>query len=153
MKVEDLKETKIYLSNVEDRVKFQKKMFSLGIKWYSSDETISYLDSPFYFVDWDLRLSHGTKVDYLCFAHSSDRQIFLHDVLAIEEPRVKFKPFDKVLVRDSNVVRWKPRLFAWYNVDYKEDYPYPFEATDGCFYSYCIPYDENLANTTKSKDE
>ena len=150
MEVEDLKGAKIYLSNVEDRVKFQKKMFSLGIKWYSSDETISYLDSPFYFVDWDLRLSHGTKVDYLCFAHSSDRQIFLHDVLAIEEPKVKFKPFDKVLVRDNMDSRWIPRLFSWHNIDYSEDYPHPFETTDGYFYKYCIPYDEDLANTTKN---
>ena len=150
MEVEDLKGAKIYLSNVEDRVKFQKKMFSLGIKWYSSDETISYLDSPFYFVDWDLRLSHGSKVDYLCFAHSSDRQIFLHDVLAIEEPKVKFKPFDKVLVRDNMDSRWIPRLFSWHNIDYSEDYPHPFETTDGYFYKYCIPYDEDLANTTKN---
>ena len=131
-------------------------MFSLGIKWYSSDETISYLDSPFYFVDWDLRLSHGSKVDYLCFAHSSKRQIFLHDVLAIEEPKeeCKFKPFDKVLVRDLDNERWKPKLFAWHNVDYNKDCPYPFETTDGDLYSYCIPYkgNEELANTTKSKD-
>ena len=35
MEKEDLRETKIYLSNVEDRITFQKKMFSLGIKWNS----------------------------------------------------------------------------------------------------------------------
>ena len=72
---------------------------------------------------------------------------------SIEEPKIDFKPFDKVLVRDGDALRWRPRLFAWHNVDYKEDYPYPFETTDGCFRRYCIPYDENLANTTKNKDE
>ena len=150
MKKEDLRETKIYLSNVEDRVKFQEKMFSLGIKWYSSDETISYLDSPFYFVDWDLSLSHGTKVDYLCFAHSSGRQIFLHDVLAIKEPKdvCEFSPFDRVLVRDSSNTRWKPRLFAWHSVEFDKEYP--FETTDGGFFRYCISYNEDLANTTKN---
>ena len=150
MKKEDLKLTKIYLSNVEDRIKFQKKMFSLGIKWNSSGKSISYLDSPFYFVDLGLRLSHGKKVDYLWFWHSSDRQIFLHDVLAIKEPKdvCEFSPFDRVLVRDNNGARWKPKLFAFHNVDHDKDYP--FETTDGGFYRYCISYNEDLANTTKN---
>lgn len=73
-------------------------------------------------------------------------------MLDIEESKkeYKFKPYDKVLVRDSNNKRWKSKLFSWHNVDYDEDYPYPFETTDGCFYMYCIPYDENLVNTTKN---
>ena len=90
MKKEDLRETKIYLSNVEDRVKFQ------------------------------------------------------------EEPKevCEFNPFDRVLVRDSSNTRWKPRLFAWHSVEYNGDYP--FETTAGGSYRYCIPYDEDLANTTKN---
>ena len=155
MKKEDLRETKIYLSNVEDRIKFQKKMFSLGIKWCNSDETISCLDSPFYFVDWDLRLSHGTKAGNLRFAHSAYRQIYLHNVLAIEEPKdvCEFSPFDRVLVRDNNGARWKPKLFAFHNVDFHNvdyDKDYPFETTDGGFFRYCISYNEDLANTTKN---
>ena len=96
MNKEDLKETKIYLSNIEDRIKFQEKMFSLGIKWYSSTESLSYLDSPFYFIDWDLRLSHGSKGDYLGFRYSDHKQVFLNDVLAIKEPNkvCKSNPFD-----------------------------------------------------------
>ena len=150
MKKEDLKETKIYLSNVEDRIKFQEKMFSLGIKWYISDETITHLDSPFYFVDWDLRLSYGTNMNEVDFAHSAYRQIYLHNVLAIKEPKdvCEFSPFDRVLVRDNNGARWKPKLFAFHNVDYDKDYP--FETTDGGFFRYCISYNEDLANTTKN---
>ena len=150
MKKEDLRETKIYLSNVEDRITFQKKMFSLGIKWYSSTESISYLDSPFYSIDCNLRLSHGSKGDYLYFTHSDHRQIFLDEVLAIKEPKevCEFNPFDRVLVRDSSNTRWKPKLFAFHNVDYDKDYP--FETTDGGFFRYCISYNEDLANTTKN---
>ena len=150
MKKEDLRLTKIYLSNVEDRVKFQKKMFSLGIKWGNSTESISYLDCPFYAVGSNMYLLRGKKEDSSYFAHSAYRQIYLHNVLAIEEPKdvCEFSPFDRVLVRDNNGARWKPKLFAFHNVDYDKDYP--FETTDGGFFRYCISYNEDLANTTKN---
>ena len=60
----------------------------------------------------------------------------------------EFSPFDRVLVRDNNSARWKPKLFAFHNVDYDKDYP--FETTDGGFFRYCISYNEDLANTTKN---
>ena len=37
MKIEDLKNTKIYLSNEEDRIKFQEKVFRLGVEWKPID--------------------------------------------------------------------------------------------------------------------
>ena len=150
MKKEDLRETKIYLSNVEDRVKFQEKMFSLGIKWNDSTEDPSFLDSPFYYIGDDIHLTHSSKEDLVDFEADEYKQIFLHDVLSIKETNkvCEFKPFDKVLVRDSNDTRWKPRLFARHSVEYNGDYP--FETTGGGSYRYCIPYNEDLANTTKN---
>ena len=152
MKVEDLKNTKIYLSNEEDRIKFQEKVFKLGVKWSEGNQYV--VDNTngdmFFTIDNYLHLFLDWGKAY--FINNTSKQIFLDEVLAIEEPKINFKPFDKVLVRDGYDVRWKPKLFAWYNVDYKEDYPYPFEATDGDVYSYCIPYkgNEELANTTKN---
>ena len=150
MKVEDLKGTKIYLSNEEDRIKFQEKVFKLGVKWSEGDQSVITNGDMFFTIDNYLHLF----LDWgkTSFINNTSKQIFLDEVLAIEEPKeeCKFKPFDKVLVRDGDDLRWKPRLFAWYNADYKENYPYQFETTDGDLYSYCIPYDENLANTTKN---
>ena len=156
MKIEDLKNTKIYLSNEEDRIKFQKKVFKLGVEWWNGGLLQKPIkERPFYYIDNNLKLSFGYSHQKIWFRQYEYKQIFLEDVLAIKEPKeeCEFKPFDRVLVRDSDNERWRPRFFAWHNVDYKENYPYPFETTDGCFHSYCIPYDENLANTTKSKEE
>ena len=153
MKVEDLKNTKIYLSNEEDRIKFQEKVFRLGVEWSDGTTHVSnsLLKDIFFTINNDLRIYvHFGKVSFI---NNTKRQIFLDEVLSIKELKIDFKPFDKVLVRDSDNVRWRPRLFAWYDVDYNENYRYPFEATDGDFYRYCIPYNENLANTTKNKDE
>ena len=148
MKVEDLKNTKIYMSKEADIIKFQDKIFNLGIKKADGTTLVSNqsLKDIFFTINNDLRV----YVDFgkASFINNTRRQIFLKDILSIEEPKFKFKPFDKVLVRDGDDLRWRPRLFAWYNVDYKEDYP--FETADGDFYRYCIPYDEDLANTTKN---
>ena len=153
MKVEDLKNTKIYLSNEEDRVKFQEKVFKLWVKWSEGDQSVVENTNGDMFFTVDNYLHLFLDWGKTSFINNRSKQIFLDEVLAIEEPKIDFKPFDKVLVRDYMDTLWKPRLFAWYDVDYNENYPYPFETTDGDFYRYCIPYDENLANTTKSKDE
>lgn len=150
MKIEDLKNTKIYMSNEADVIKFQDKIFNLGIKMADGTTHVSNpsLKDIFFTINNNLRV----YVDFgkASFINNTRRQIFLKDVLSIEEPKFKFKPFDKVLVRDGDNVRWKPRIFSWHDVEYSEDYPYPFETTDGDFYRYCIPYDEKLANTTKN---
>ena len=60
------------------------------------------------------------------------------------KPKVKLKPFDKVLVRDSKSDYWRATLFSHIN-------------ENGCYYcvwaswTYCIPYEgnESLLGTTK----
>ena len=151
MKIEDLKNTKIYLSNEADRIKFQEKVFRLGVEWLGGSKSVrkSIVSDTFFTINEFLNLFIGGG--NISFISKKRKQIFLEDVLAIEEPiKYEFKPFDKVLVRDSDNGRWRPRIFSWHDVDYSEDYPYPFETTDGDFHKYCIPYDEKLANTTKN---
>lgn len=150
MKKEDLKLTKIYLSNVEDRITFQKKMCSLGIQLKDDITTsLNLNDCPFFYIDEDYLLcAVGSNEDGKVAFLNEDKyeQVFLDDILSITD--YNFKPYDRVLVRDSSNTRWKPKLFAFHNVDYDKDYP--FETTDGGFFRYCIPYDEDLANTTKN---
>lgn len=60
------------------------------------------------------------------------------------KPKVELKPFDKVLVRDSESDRWRANLFGY--IDKNEYYH--------CVYAnwvYCIPYagNEHLLGTTK----
>lgn len=156
MKIEDLKNTKIYLSNEDDRVKFQEKVFKLGVEWKAgSPRIILMTEHPFFYIDGNLKLSFDRSKQAQFFLKYKDKQIFLDDVLAIEEPKeeCKFKPFDKVLVRNFDDDRWKPRLFSRYDLEHDEDLTY--ETTDGCFRSQCIPYEgnEHLVGTCKNPNK
>lgn len=51
----------------------------------------------------------------------------------------KFKPFDKVLVRDDLNEEWSVNLFSYYD---REDQEYPYVCISGR-YEYCIPYEGN----------
>lgn len=54
MRIEDLKNTKIYLPNKEDRIKFQKKVFKLGVEWKAGEPRKIMEKEPFYYIDSNL---------------------------------------------------------------------------------------------------
>lgn len=70
------------------------------------------------------------------------------DTLQVEpvKPKCPFKPFDKVLVRNSAVKVWEANYFSHYRGE-GNYYPY---ACVSCIYRYCIPYEgnEHLLGTT-----
>lgn len=72
-------------------------------------------------------------------------------MLGIEvKPECEFKPFDKVLVRDSKLNEWKIDIFREFIEDGgSEGYRY------NCFYdnwNYCIPYNEQTAHLLGTTD-
>lgn len=66
------------------------------------------------------------------------------DTLQVEpvKPTCPFKPFDKVLIRDSKKQIWIANYFSLYN---EEDKDYPYVCMGGS-YRYCIPYNEHTAH-------
>lgn len=148
MKIEDLKNTKIYLSNKDDRVKFLEKVFKLGVEWIEGSPRIIITGYPFFYIDSNLKLRVDSSPQSQFFLKYKDKQIFLDDVLAIKEPKeeCKFKPFDKVLVVNNNNV-WVPRFFSIYD---RED-TRPFETTDGWHCKICVPYEGNEHLVGKQK--
>ena len=60
------------------------------------------------------------------------------------------RPFDKVLVRDTNEGRWKCTLFS--HIIGKEDCAFRY-ATAGVGYIYCIPYNNDTKHLVGTKDE
>lgn len=72
------------------------------------------------------------------------------ETLEIEKSKseYKFKPFDKVLVRDSEDGVWKISLFG-----FKTDFSYT--CLNGICWSFCIPYEgnEHLCGTAKKKTD
>lgn len=97
-----------------------------------------------------------------CFVKASDEQraVFIAkaerafngkynpETLKVEpvNPTCPFKPFDKVLIRDSKEQLWIANYFSLYNGKDK-DYPY---VCMGGSYRFCIPYEgnEHLLGTT-----
>ena len=66
------------------------------------------------------------------------------------DPRT-LKPFDKVLVRDSDGFRWKCAFYSHQRNDCSYKY-----ATADSFYEYCIPYNDDtkhLVGTTEEAPE
>ena len=68
----------------------------------------------------------------------------------VVEPKHSFKPFDKVLVRDSEDDVWKAGYFSNYDED---DVSLPYICV-GSLYKLCIPYEgnEHLLGTDKSPE-
>lgn len=60
------------------------------------------------------------------------------------------EPFEKVLVRDTNVSRWKCTLFS--HIIGEEDCAFRY-ATVGGPYVYCIPYNEDTKHLVGTTDE
>lgn len=71
------------------------------------------------------------------------------DKLCLEKI-LQFKPFDKVLVRDNENMKWNCSLFSFYNGDCIS----PFLCVD-TYHNYCIPYEgnEHLLGTTNSPEQ
>ena len=155
MTIEDLKNTKIYLSSVDNRREFQEKVFKLGVKWKDGSRDVKELDKCFFYIDVDLRLSMGNYLDFEVnhFKEHEYEQIFFHDVKSIGKPKEKyrFKPYDKVIVRafgdDST---WIASFYSHYS----EDWPLPYVTVSGRHWQSCIPYEgnEHLVGTTNSPD-
>lgn len=67
------------------------------------------------------------------------------------KPKVEFKPFDKVLVRDCLDEMWRPSFFAFYLPFGRE----PYQVIGGEWVKLCIPYEgnESLLGTTKDVED
>lgn len=71
------------------------------------------------------------------------------DTLQVEpvKPTCPFKPFDKVLVRDTDEQVWCANYFS----HYKNDPDYFYVCVNG-IYHYCIPYNEHTAHLLGTTD-
>jgi hypothetical protein len=67
------------------------------------------------------------------------RYIWYTDTLELEKVKLKFKPFDKVLVKNQTDEKWSINLFSYYD---KENKIFPYVCLDGK-YHYCVPYEGN----------
>ena len=129
-----------------------RKFYTHRVRLDSNKVIINYSDSHF----------QNEGIEFIRYATEGDKQQ-LFDALAKEgkrwdsekkaivdlKPKVdELKPFDKVLVRDSESDKWRANLFGYID---KDEYYH-------CVYAnwvYCIPYEgnEHLLGTTKDVED
>lgn len=147
----------VFMKGIKSKL-FANCIFILRSEYKDGDERAFYY--AFYNVDDKYTLDEygNTKVHYsLRLATDSEKQQ-LFDALSKKgkrwdaekkeivdlKPKVELKPFDKVLVRDSESDKWRANLFGYID---KDGYYHCVYAN----WAYCIPYagNEHLLGTTK----
>ena len=101
--------------------------------------------------DWSKFMAKQYKMEKLYESQEITKWAYISDPLP---KQYKFdsktlQPFDKVLVRDSDVVDWKVQLFSRIIED--EEY-YPYVCINES-YKYCIPYNDDTKHLVGTKEE
>jgi len=152
-----MKAYKIDLSMLEGEARedvsaaIQRHAFRLGYKWQYGGKKTQYEYCPVLCFEADGRILKNENIGG--FNKWSNTEISITDFLALkpedvkEKPVPEFKPFDKVLVRDSDDDEWWCDIFCRYDVD---DSPCRFQCLVSCW-KQCIPYEgnEHLLGTTE----
>lgn len=143
MKIEDLKDTKIYLRTEDESVQFQRKVFNLGVEWIEGGNVVD-SSCNFFHISQELKLYCCYYTTSLHFIDIRKKQIFLEDVLSIKEPKVftDLPIGTSVLVRDDYDDTWEHNIFGGLNKNPDSVYGYPYRCT-GMTYTQCIPYEGN----------
>jgi hypothetical protein len=67
---------------------------------------------------------------------------YVEELLGIRQKKGRFKPFQKVLVRDGECERWRCAFYSHYEEVSNSCKTYK-HITTGSHYNYCIPYEGN----------
>lgn len=149
-----LNNTKIICTSSEETAEVQEKLFELGIVWMYDGKNVR-KDRYLLFINQKRNISYSSDIEF--WMNDFNKRIEPTEILAIqikeEKPRFDpstLKPFDKVLVRDSDEDYWEARFFDSYE---KENGDEPYYTTNGCSYIYCVPYNEETKNLHGTKEE
>ena len=150
----------------EEKQKLFDAIKENGYKWNSDTKTLEKLVEPEFKIGDNIRKKGsyiaGTVVeidkDYFYKVEYNEGSVSYVNIKSQNDWELvpkKFdistlKPFDKILVRDSNEQIWNCELFD----SYRNDKYYPFNGIAAC-YKQCIPYksNEHLLGTSDECDE
>ena len=157
----EMKEYKIDLSGYEGRVRelvsmeIQRHAFELGYEWSGSGKKEILTNMPYLFFNKDCFITYVGTGEERYFEDRNGTLFSAADFLALtpEDVRDKpkepeFKPFDRVLVRDSCDEEWGIDIFEKYDC---ENAPYRNICLSSRWQQ-CIPYEgnEHLLGTTEN---
>lgn len=144
--MERLKNKKFFVG--KQSIKAQEKLFKLGFKWYSDlKPEVKRGDRGFIFLDEVKRISYSNYYD--TFKQHRYEEITIKELLEMEV-EVEFKPFQKVLVRNTENGIWTANIYSHYHPDFES---YPHRCIGG-YWLHCIPFEDNeyLLGTTNSPE-
>lgn len=139
--------TKSYVGKYTQTI--QEYLFTMGFTW-SDGSRDPKEEAPTLYIIWDEKtLYYGYSLE-IFLDDASDELSFGELIKKIKELKAekevcKYKPFDKILVRDSETHNWRPALFNYY----EEGTPCPYICVaPHSRYKQAIPYkgNEHLAN-------
>lgn len=134
--ITSLSDTKVYVDGNSKEI--QEKLFGLGFVWNSRDRTIINENHPFLYIDGDKTIMCENNM--CSFKAHPYKEITAKYILGIDiEKECLFKPFDMVLVRDSEEGIWCADIFSHCEKNCNE---YQFRTVSTC-YKQCIPYEGN----------
>lgn len=157
-------------SGMRDWAKFFKRgdvvwckddMYVIFEGWANDDYTKFNTTINFYVFDASFDKKVVCDTNHFVKASDEERAVFIAnaertlkgkynpDTLQVEpvKPTCPFKPFDKVLVRDTDEQAWCANYFS----HYKNDPDYFYVCINGS-YHYCIPYNEHTAHLLGTTD-
>lgn len=101
-----LANTKVYANGKSEEI--QKKLFSLGYKWYSGFTGVEHTESPFLFIYPNMLFSRGSNMTY--FSNLENREISAEEILSLE-PTDGYRPFKDIEECWNEMLKHQP--FGW----------------------------------------
>ena len=148
----------------EQRDLLFQKIKEAGYKWNSETKTLEKLIKPIFKTGNKVRNKNNhnivftiTSLEEDYYSAGASKALWFDDQDKYELVPDKFnittlKPFDKVLVRDTDKRRWDIHFYEGYD---NEDKTYPYRTLGGMKYKQCIPYEgnEHLIGLIKDCDD
>lgn len=134
-----------------------RKIYKHTLYFYVSiDETFGLLFDDNCVSAEEYRLATGSEKQQLFAALEKEGKHWDADKKRLVDlsKKCEFKPFDKVLVRDTKDEFWRPAFFASLDEHCITEYAYGLIGDpEGVFCKYCIPYNEETAHLIGTTDE
>lgn len=121
--------------------------FNTTINFYTADA--SYGEEEVCYTNCFVKASDEERAVFIANAEKHYNGKYNPETLQVEpvKPECPFKPFDKVLVRDTDEQAWCANYFS----HYKNSPDYFYVCING-IYHYCIPYNEHTAHLLGTTD-
>lgn len=102
-----LANTKVYVAGKSKEI--QEKLFQIGYKWELSNDKVSNMKAPFFFLDKNKQITWGD--DMQMFTMHKFREITAEEILSLELTEPVYRPFKNKEECWNEMLKHEP--FAW----------------------------------------